>query len=285
MWIISANITYTATIYRVLCNYGIMAKTTENELKFILNDLGISQEKDLRQIRKDVSTKREIVKFVLSHFNSLEEVEEHIEEIEESISNVVRKTPLVIDEVTESDLVVFTRRSNSSQSRYGFEEVKKAIYDRYEACTIIFADDSSSFKDAAFMAALEYVKMHGKSLRVYSFSRTELETITRSAKLMTSFTDYVQKNLLLDVEVQGMNLFYQSELVVFLTAQNEPQWLFKANTKYYPKHELYLEALESSNFEDLSEIQNRELVALIKYNRGVKPTIQYLQALKAKSSS
>jgi len=176
--------------------------------------------------------------------------------------------------MSDLQLGLFTRRSDGKQSSYEVEDIINSLS---QDGTVMFSEDSSSFKDLAFLRFLQYcIENNIRNVKVFSRTRTPIETVTRSYENALRINAFIDKNFqhFDKIMVQGINLVDQMQRAVFLLQVStlEGKWLMTANTKYYFKHEIYLRVLEGIN-----EIEDIPTLALEK-PKNAPPTIKEFKA-------
>jgi hypothetical protein len=178
---------------------------------------------------------------------------------------------------------LFRRRSKEGQSNDNEQEAIQSMRDNGEIDALILSvEDSSSYKELSFLKALQISLDNKLPLRIYSQTRSEIETVTRSADNMKIFVKYAQDNLMLDVTINGFNLFYDGSLLIFLAEINESKWLSNANTKLAEKHFKYKKALKTMNLDNLDPLEKKEVISLLKYNRSIDKAIKFFEYLENK---
>lgn len=197
----------------------------------------------------------------------------------------------IIKSFNNENLVRFTRRSNSAQSSYEVKEILDSLQNKNG--TVFFAEDSSSFKDFAFLRVLQYCKEnHISNIEVFSFTRTAYETVTRSYDNALLLLKWIDENLTYfdNINVGGLNLLDLTQRSVFLVLVSvlEGKWLMTANTKFYDKHKNYKKVLEAKKPKEWLDTENikgtsKEFTALLNYNKSTVKFLEYLQYLENKS--
>lgn len=171
-----------------------------------------------------------------------------------SLVDYTTKEGDLIKIMDQSNFALFTRRSDGKQSVY---EVEDIINQLDQKGTIMFSEDSSSFKDLAFLRFLQYcIDNNIRNVKVISFTRTKVETVTRSYENALKINLFIDQNFqhFDSIIVGGINLMDQLMRAVFLLTVStlEGKWLMTANTKYYFKHEIYLRVLlNEATIEDI----------------------------------
>jgi len=179
--------------------------------------------------------------------------------------------------------ILFMRRSDEKQSSETEQEKIIAMRDNGEVDAIILsAESSSSYKNLSFLLALQFAREIQLPLKIYAKTRSEIEEVTRSADNMKLYVRYAQENLMFDVEINGFNLFNDGSLLIFLAEINESKWLSNANTKLAEKHFRYKQSLKNKNLDNLEPLEKKEVISLLKYNRGIEKVIKFFEYLENK---
>jgi len=201
----------------------------------------------------------------------------------------------IIHKVNEIKKLWETRRSGESQSGADLKAVLKVWKN---GGTIMFCDESSSFKDEGFLRALQYcIDNEIREIEVFSYSRTDFETVTRSFENARRIITFITQNLehFDHIIVGGLDLLHNLNQSMFLMIIStiEGVWLNLANTKFYKKHLVYMEVLNNeTELSSLPEVpkksasgralaNQKEYKALLNYNTHNKnkmmDKIVYLQ--------
>lgn len=186
--------------------------------------------------------------------------------------------------LSDKNLAKFTRRSNTKQSKYEIKDIIKTIK---QEGTVMFSEDSSSFKDNAFLRFLQYCIDNGlRNIEVFSFTRTAIETVTRSYENALDITKFIDQNFEYfdSIDVQGLNICDQLQRSIFITLVStlEGKWLMTANTQFYPKHLLFLNVLEGNiQLDELDMNKRKEYKAMFYYNnRSIEKMTEFLNYLR-----
>jgi len=181
----------------------------------------------------------------------------------------------------------FSRRSNGTQSSADLNALLSAFTVGNNE-TLFFFDNSSSFKQNSFLWLLNKAYEDGvKNVEIVSFSRSEVETATRSYENALKIIQFINQTAHFNsVKVGGLELTdtVQQSVFLLLTAENEKKWLLIANTKWSKKHMLYFAKLNGEDVK-LTKIQELEFRALSRMNKTKKRFIAFLTYLKNKKSN
>jgi hypothetical protein len=185
----------------------------------------------------------------------------------------------------------FTRRSKGKQSAYSVEDIINNTSNKNGI--LFFAEDSSSFKDFAFLRFLQYCKENQiREVEAFSFTRSAYETVTRSYENGLLLLKWIDENLEFfdNINVGGLNLLDLTQRSVFLVLVSvlEGKWLHNANTRYYDKHDNYklvLEGLKPKKWLDNDDVKgdSKEFTAFMNYNKTAENFSDFLGYLKAQS--
>ena len=188
--------------------------------------------------------------------------------------------------IRDGDKCLYYRRSTKKQSSYELKHIITAYCKENES--LFFADDTSSFKNIAFLEMLETCKNEGiREIEVLDPSRSAVETVTRSFEDAVLIVNYIlQNHANFDyIKVSGLDLLDRTQTATFLLMVStiESTWLSLANTQFYPKHVKYMKKAKGEKVE-LSKVEAKEYRALLNRNRTAKKLITWLEFLKFKSS-
>lgn len=195
---------------------------------------------------------------------------------------------------------VFSRRSNSKQSESDGESFITQYVKEFpkDIGRIFFSDDSSSFFDNGFLRFLQYCINEGiRSVKVFSYSRSPLETMTRSVERMREINQFISQNIQYfdSIKIDGFDLTQtiNQPILELLSIQNEKVWLSEANPRFSKKHIAYFSiAKNEKDLEELEELptktgepskmEYRALLRAYANKSGVMGKIKFLYANKLK---
>lgn len=210
-------------------------------------------------------------------------------EVDYNVSRTVDKDYIKI--WNDVKLGRMTRRSKGKQSAYTVEDIINNTSNKNGI--LFFAEDSSSFRDFAFLRFLQYCKENQiREVEVFSPTRTAYETVTRSYENGLLLLKWIDENLenFDMINVGGLNLLDLTQRSVFLVLVSvlEGKWLMNANTKYYDKHDNYkqvLEGLKPKSWLDNADVKgdSKEYTAFINYNKTTENFSDFLGYLKDQS--
>jgi len=201
----------------------------------------------------------------------------------------------IVHKVDDNKKLWGTRRSGETQSASDLKAILKVWRN---GGTVMMCDDASSFKDESSLRTLEQAKkLKIRNVEFFSYSRTPAETVTRSFENAKRIIAYITQNLehFDSILVGGLDLIHNLNQSVFLMIVStiEGVWLNLANTKFYAKHLVYMEVLNSeTELSSLPEVpkksaskralaNQKEYRALLNYNNHSKERmmdrLEYLQ--------
>jgi len=178
----------------------------------------------------------------------------------------------------ENGVCAFSRKSQEKQSKAKVEDALSGVV----AEAVFLAPDSSGYFEESILDAVSYCYNEGLKLKVFSLTRSVIETATRN---LVVATELVNVSRLYDIEtdINGDIRNQYGEIFLLLVGlMAETRGVQNANTQYSAKHKKYKEALINKDFSKLNERELKDLLALVRYNGSHSKTIAFIDALKRK---